>query len=90
MKRKGKQEPRLSNRNTIETLACILENSNESSGKASLIHTCSLDSAQFNLFKSYLIEAGLLVSTSEDGIEIFEATERGKAFLVDYYKIKSL
>ena len=74
----------------METLACILGNSNESSGKASLIHTCSLDSAQFNLFKRYLIEAGLLASTSEDGVEIVETTERGKAFLVDYDKIKSL
>jgi len=72
-------------------MACILESSNESSRKTRLIYRCNLSLAQFNLYKDYLVEAGLLkVSTREDGAEIFETTEKGKEFLRDYKRIKSV
>ena len=72
-------------------MACILENSNESSRKTRLIYRCNLSLAQFNLYKDCLVEAGLLkVSTREDGAEIFETTEKGKEFLRDYKRIKSV
>ena len=72
-------------------MACILENSNESSRKTRIIYRCNLSLAQFNLYKDCLVEAGLLkVSTREDGAEIFETTEKGKEFLRDYKRIKSV
>jgi len=72
-------------------MACILENSNDSSRKTRLIYRCNLSLAQFNLYKDCLVEAGLLkVSKREDGVEIFETTEKGKEFLRDYKKIKSI
>jgi len=72
-------------------MACILENSNESSRKTRLIYRCNLSLSQFNLYKDCLVETGLLkVSRREDGVEIFETTEKGKEFLRDYRKIKNI
>ena len=90
LKSGSKKKRRFSHRTKIDTMACILRDSNESSRKTKLISTCNLNSAQFDLFKNYLVEAGLLVSTSEDGAEILETTEKGKEFLTDYHKIRSL
>ena len=90
MKSESKRRPRFSHRSRFETMACILKNSNGASRKTRLIYTCNLNSAQFDLYKDFLVEAGLLVSTSEKGGEIFETTEKGREFLTDYYRIRSL
>ncbi len=72
-------------------MACILENSNETSRKTRLIYRCNLSLSQFNLYRECLVEAGLLkVSKREDGVEIFETTKKGKNFLEDYKKIKKI
>ena len=71
-------------------MACILRNSNGASRKTRLIYTCNLNSAQFDLYKSFLVEAGLLVSTSEEVGEMLETTEKGRRFLTDYDRIRSL
>jgi len=72
-------------------MACILENSNETSRKTRLIYRCNLSLSQFNLYKDCLVDAGLLrVSTRQDGVEIFETTKKGKAFLEDYERIKKI
>jgi len=75
----------------VEIMACILENSNETSRKTRLIYRCNLSLSQFNLYRECLVEAGLLkVSKREDGVEIFETTKKGKNFLEDYKKIKKI
>ncbi len=86
----SKKTRKFSHRNRIDTMACILESCNESSKRRRLIYACNLDSAQFDLFKDCLVEAGLLASSLEEGLETFKATEKGKEFLVDYRRIRSL
>jgi len=72
-------------------MACILENSSETSRKTRLIYRCNLSLPQFNLYRDYLFKVGLLkVSRREGGVEIFETTEKGKEFLIDYEKIKRI
>lgn len=79
-----------SRRSRMDIMACILENSNESSRKTRLIYRCNLSLLQFNLYKNCLAEIGLLkASKREDGVEIFETTEKGKEFLKAYGKIKT-
>jgi len=74
----------------MDIMSCILENSNKSSRKTRLIYGCNLSSSNFNLYKEFLVEAGLLkVSRREDGVEIFETTEKGKEFSKDYRKIQT-
>jgi len=72
-------------------MTSILRNSNGSSTKTRLISKCNLNFMQFNLYKDFLLESGLLrVSRKEDGAEIFETTDRGKEFLTDYTEIKGI
>jgi len=76
-------------RSRIDIIACILKNSNGGARKTKLIYRCNLSFSQFNLYKDYLINAGLLkVSKNDEGAEIFETTKRGMEFLRDYKKIK--
>lgn len=86
----AKRRRRFSHRNRLETVACILKNSNGASRKTRLIYTCNLSSGQFDLYKDFLVEASLLVSTSEESGEIFETTEKGRKFLADYQRIRRL
>ncbi|MEM2443614.1 MAG: winged helix-turn-helix domain-containing protein [Candidatus Bathyarchaeia archaeon] len=78
-------------RSRIDIIACILENSNRGARKTKLIYKCNLSFSQFNLYKNCLVKAGLInVLTQNDGIEIFETTEKGKEFLKDYRRIKDV
>ena len=78
-------------RSRIDIMACILGNSNKSSRKTRLVYSCNLSLSQFNLYKDFLVEAGLLkVSKLENGKEIFETTMKGKEFLKDYAQIKGI
>jgi len=72
-------------------MACILENAAGGSRKTRLIYGCNLSPTQFNLYEDCLVEAGLLtVSKREDGVEMFQTTEKGREFLRDYRKIKRM
>jgi len=72
-------------------MACILKSSIESSDKTRLMRECNLNFYQLNLFRDCLVEAGFLkVSKRNDGIEIFETTDRGKEFLRDHERIKGI
>lgn len=71
-------------------MARILESSNENIGRASLLYCCNLSSSQFDLYKEFLVETGLLNVSREHGVENFRATEKGNNFLRDYAKIKGL
>jgi len=78
-------------RSRIDIMACILENSNDKSRKTRLIYRCNLSLSQFNIYKDCLVDTGLLdVARRGDGVEIFGTTEKGKEFLTDYRKIKSV
>ena len=87
---KTKSKPRFSKRSRMDIIACILEKSNEGSRKTRLIYRCNLSLSLFNLYKEFLVETRLLkVSRREDGVRIFETTQKGKQFLEDYGKIKT-
>ena len=56
-----------------------------------LVQTCNLTSVQFDLYKDFLIESGLLkVSTTEGEVEIMETTVKGEEFLREYREIEGL
>jgi len=87
----SKGQPRFLQRSRVDIMACILENSNETSRKTRLIYRCNLSLSQFNLYKDCLVKAGLLnVSRRGDGVEIFGTTDKGKNFLEDYKRIKKI
>ena len=83
--------PHFFRKSRISIIACILENSNESSRRKRLASECNLNLSQFNQYKEFLVESGLLeASAREDGIKAFETTEKGKEFLRDYSSIKTI
>jgi len=87
---KTETKSRFLNRNRLDIMQCILENSS-GSRKTRLIYRCNLSLSQFNIFKDCLVEAGLLkVSKLKNGVEIFETTEKGKEFLSDYKHLRSI
>jgi len=88
---KSKRGPFFLQRSRFDIMACILENSNESSRKTRLIYKCNLSLSQFNLYRDYLLEAGFLkASKGKNGKEIFETTEKGEEFLMGYGKISRI
>jgi len=74
----------------MDILESILKNSNKGSKDARLRYKCNLNLSTFNLYKDFLIETGFLKVSGEDGLEIFKTTDKGKQFLNDYRKIKSI
>lgn len=87
----GDSETGPARRSRIEIIVCILGNSGRDSGMARLVQTCNLTSPQFNLYKDFLVESGLLeVSTTEGGVEIMETTMKGEQFLSEYREIEGL
>lgn len=87
----GESEARGPRRTRIEIMVCILGNSDRNSGTARLLQICDLTSPQFNLYKDFLAESGLLgVSTTEDGVEVLETTVKGEEFLKEYREIEGL
>ena len=90
MEVEGKKKPKFPRRNRIDTMACILKNSNDRSTRTRLIHTCDLSSAEFDRFRESLVRASLLVSIVDDEGETCGTTEKGKEFLADYRGIRSL
>jgi len=91
MKKQTESKFHFEHRSRMDIIACILENSNDRSRKTRIIYGCNLSLSQFNIYKDYMVETGLLeTSRLEEGGEIFETTEKGKEFLKDYEKIKSL
>ena len=88
---KTETRPRLLHSSRLDIMESILENSVESGRKTDLPYRCDLNLSQFNLYAKYLIGAGLLKVSKpkEDGVEIFEITEKGKEFLRDYKYLKS-
>jgi len=87
----GDSETGPARRSRIEIMVCILGDSGRDSGMARLAQTCDLTFPQFNLYKDFLIESGLLkVSTTEDGVEIMERTVKGEEFLREYREIEGL
>ena len=80
---------RFHQRSWIDIIACILEDYNESSGRRG-VYRCNLSLSQLNLYEDYLVEAGFLkVSRRENGVKVFETTQKGKEFLRDYRKIRA-
>lgn len=87
----NKDKSHFQQRSRTDIIAYILKSSNGGARKTKLIYKCNLSFSQFTLYKNCLVKAGLLrVSIQDDGTEIFETTEKGREFLRDYKKIKSV
>lgn len=62
-----------------DIIACILEKSSESPSKTEIIQRCNLNLSQLDLYKNYLVEAGLLeIPKTEHETERLQTTRRGK------------
>jgi predicted transcriptional regulator len=89
MKNAGPQ--RFTKRSRVDIIACILRNSNNGSRKTRLIYRCNLSLSQFNMYTNCIIEGGLLEDIiTEEGVEIYHTTEKGREFLNDYDSIKKV
>jgi len=77
-------------RSRVDIIACILKSSNPRSRKTRLIYGCNLSLSQFNVYAECLIQAGLLTKNMANGIETYQPTKKGKAFLKDYAKIREV
>lgn len=80
----------LSQRSRFDIMACILESCKARAGEIRLMHTCKLGLSQFNLYRDFLVETGLLTASGQKSINAFQATEKGIEFLKDYEKIKKI
>jgi predicted transcriptional regulator len=88
---RARDQRRFLQRSRIDIIACVLENSDNSSRKTRLIYRCNLSLSQFNMYADCLIEGELLKKyLTQNGTEIFETTEKGKKFLNDYEKIRKI
>ncbi len=88
---KDKPKRRFLQRTRADIIACILQNSNETSRKTRLIYKCNLSLSQFNIYVDCLIDGGLLNRhVTESGTEFYETTGKGKGFLKDYEKIRKI
>lgn len=87
----NKHENRFQQRSRIDIVACILECSINGARKTRLVYKCNLNFSQFNLYKDCLIKVGLLSNLKQgNNAEIFKTTDKGKEFLEDYRRIKSI
>jgi len=87
----NKRETLFQQRSRIDIIASILECSINGVRKTKLVYKCNLNFSQFNLYKNCLIKAGLLSNLKQDNnTEIFKTTDKGKEFLEDYRRIKSI
>jgi predicted transcriptional regulator len=72
-------------------MACILQHSQRGSRKTRLIYKCNLAVSQFNVYADCLSDVGLLRKSSrENGVRIYETTEKGEKFLRDYGRISKI
>lgn len=87
----GESEAEFPRRSRIGTMVCILGNSGRDSGMARLTQICDLTSSQFDLYKGFLVESGLLeISSTENGVEVLRTTLKGGEFLREYGEIEGL
>jgi len=80
-----------SKRSRMDVITSILEKSNRRASETRLLHMCDLSPSQLNPYRKFLVQTGLLeVSGQEQGIDIFETTDKGREFLRDYARVKAL
>ena len=80
-----------SKRSRMDVITSILEKSNRRASETLLLHTCDLSLPQFKIYREFLVQTGLLkVSGQEEGLDIFETTDKGRGFLRDYARVKVL
>lgn len=87
---KIKKSGRFHHRSRIDIIGCILENAIGHSRKTNLIYKCNLSVGQCNLYLDLLTEAGLLRKNNPGSRVAFATTEKGKTFLKDYKKLKTI
>ena len=78
-------------RSRLEIITCLLSNAYNGSRKTRLIYKCNLSVSLFNKYVTHIIDGGLIKKHIEEkGVEIYLITDKGKAFLKDYEKIKKI
>ena len=87
---KVKKNGRFHHRSRIDIIGCILEIAIDHSRKTNLIYKCNLSVGQCNLYLGLLTEGELLRKNNSEGKVIFATTEKGKTFLKDYKKLKTI
>lgn len=75
----------------MDVISFILEKSDDSTSETKLLHACNLNLSQFRLYRTFLVDTGLLKACEqEEGVDLFETTGRGREFLRDYARVKAL
>jgi predicted transcriptional regulator len=76
-------------RSRMSIISCILENSKNISKNKEVQKACKINNFQTNIYRNYLVDAGLLiVKRSNKSWEIFKTTRKGREFLKDFKLIK--
>ncbi|MCW4026302.1 MAG: winged helix-turn-helix domain-containing protein [Candidatus Bathyarchaeota archaeon] len=74
----------------MDVMSSILEKSNGPTSETKLLHACNLNLSQFRLYRTFLVDTGLLKACEqEEGVDLFETTGRGREFLRDYARVKA-
>ena len=78
-------------RSRLDIIACILSNAENGSRKTRLIYQCNLSVSQFNKYATSLLDGALLeTQVSGNRIVTYYTTLKGKDFLKDYQKIRTV
>jgi predicted transcriptional regulator len=82
----------LQHRSRIEIIANILNEATDGAKKTQIMYRCNLSFRQLQIYLSFLIENNFLrvVHAKGSGVEFFEITGKGRAFLKAYSNIKAL
>ena len=75
----------------MDVITRMLEKSDRRASETQLLHMCDLSLPQFKLYREFLVQTELLrASGQEEGLDIFETTDKGRGFLRDYARVKVL
>lgn len=85
----------MQHRSRIDIIASILQASESRARKTHVMYKCNLSFAQLQVYLNFLVERNLLkmapAKTREDnGIETYETTAKGKAFVRAYHGIRAV
>jgi predicted transcriptional regulator len=83
------ERPKLGNRTRVEILSSILNVAERGALKTHIMYKANLSHTQLERYLAFLKENGLLeeVSDTRAGTRLYHATEKGIAFLKDYWRL---
>jgi len=78
------------NRSHFDIIAIMLENSKNETGTYSLVKHTNISFAQFRKYLMTLENMGFLQTSEQEGRRYYKASERGIAYLKQYYALQRM